>query len=1736
MERKDTVMRRRTAGKLPVVILLLILLISCRGRVVYAQDGSFGTCIHTEALLSVEKISDSGMPEVMCIPEASPPEGRERAHGAPDTAEVSEKEEPDSEKPGTTPMSEKSEPDSEKPDAARTPSEKNAAEREGAAAEEASATENRTAAEEAPSTENRTTAEEAPSTENRTAAEEEPSTENRTAALEETPRKSMRRAVVPQTSESERLELKLTLEAPERVRMYDRLPVTVRLTCGGEDYTDRLLGAGQPASIDFVIKTENAEVKINSKALDCESGRACHQYNIPINEENFNIFLPNRTYTVCATLCMEEAREDVSYCCNSDTVRVVLQERAAKLQLSGCVEEGYDYRTCFGADKAIRLPVDIRDAADAGSPDKEVCSGELSKIRFTMQDYDSNVMEAESDTGMSAGDSVTFTVRGVGTTWVTVNAFGSSVYAVASERIRIVVRNSPLFEEDFVIWHMPEGSQKAVCHSFEQWQNILAEQRNWVSGTVTIALSDTGRKYYDVLAESRQSGDKSDTIVINEGAPRTYCFWAEHTERNASTREAENGTRTFTVGIDSEAPVISAFDVDGNYFAPTKTETEQYYAQDFVLTGSFADSGSGVRAIEYTTDYRAAEGAVEWTPAQITGSTGTETSFCVTLENGSYRAIAVRARDYAGNVSAPCFVKNEKGAFIRIVVDDTVPVLQVCATAGGVPYTGEGERWTNAGVCYRLSSRAISDSPAGIYRYEYAYETIRAAVSKDTRDENTREWETLYPEDDGDGLLRVGFAEQTNRNGYYLFQAVSRSGVRSETPARERILLQQSLAALKEHIQTQTRGGRKNEWYNKASGVPMIEFVYPEYDSGVESGEYAAPITLYYRLYEKEQTGTTLWREGNATIGVTDARRHTGDGFIVTREALERLRIDFEYDRATGYARDGIYALEYWIGDKAGNLSEKKRFTYKIDTHEPTSLTVTVDGEVMGLGSADAVVYERFYAGSVTGSASAEYGVSGKASLKVAQAGTAGNWDGAYEDGEGFVINPCTRCVLCVAAEDGAGNVAEIRTRGIVVDDKSPVGTGQQGQTVQLLQGANENGFYNRDVAIKVSLEDAPDGEHCAGLMRAACAVGRDGESAVQETELFSFAGELPTDAQINEASRFAVTQIVDAKANEGNEACVRVTATDRCGNTTVSTQTLKIDVTSPEVSVMFDNEDAQNGRYYNRPRTALIHIRELNFDPARVEIHATRDGSDITPAVAWRSEDSEHYAELLFAEDGDYTLSVSCTDLADNRSEEIITPPFTIDRTRPRVSVRLMGNDTGVTNGNYFRTWVTAEISVTERNFDSEAFVIKTDASAKSGTWRQNGDTHTLALVFDGDGNHTLETEYTDCAGNPMEPLEPAVFVIDTIAPEICISGVADESANAGEVIPVITIRDANMDAEAVSIAVETGRGGRVQLREDIVERSAQEYACTLSDMTEQADDIYYLTVCAADRAGNKSERSLRFSLNRRGSAYDLSAIRGLLEAYYSTYEALEDIKITEMNVDEVEECRFQLSRNGRILPQIAPSCVEQSGSERLGYTYVYTIAKENFAQEGTYRLGIRSRDRAGNEVNNSLDANGEEIRFVVDNTAPKVFFDGVESGMLYDEKEHIVNVMVTDNFALDEAELTLVNDRGETLRRWEYLDLVEQAGEVVSITIPECKRELSLRFRVRDAAGNEAVAAQGAAPCDFLVTTDKWVQLTRKPAKTRIGRILTGVAAAAGVIALFSAFVLYYRRHKLKSISEKA
>ena len=217
-------------------------------------------------------------------------------------------------------------------------------------------------------------------------------------------------------------------------------------------------------------------------------------------------------------------------------------------------------------------------------------------------------------------------------------------------------------------------------------------------------------------------------------------------------------------------------------------------------------------------------------------------------------------------------------------------------------------------------------------------------------------------------------------------------------------------------------------------------------------------------------------------------------------------------------------------------------------------------------------------------------------------------------------------------------------------------------------------------------------------------------------------------------------------------------------------------------------------------------------------------------------------------------------------------------------------------------------------------------------------------------------------------------------------------------------------------------------------------------------------------------------------------------------------------MNVDRIEKFSLYVSRNGILIPtelvenrgqlRDGEICyqVKELGNEQTGYTYIYTLYRENFSTEGAYNIVFYSKDTAGNEVSSTLEDKEAGISFFIDDTAPQAVFDGIESGGIYDVSRRQVNVLFTDNTRLEEAKLHLTNDKGEEINSWDYMEQTLQT-QPLTVEIKEYAGGQVLSYSAVDAAGNEL-----RVDMDFVITTNPWIRLTRS---LPIAKILTVLAA---------------------------
>ena len=335
------------------------------------------------------------------------------------------------------------------------------------------------------------------------------------------------------------------------------------------------------------------------------------------------------------------------------------------------------------------------------------------------------------------------------------------------------------------------------------------------------------------------------------------------------------------------------------------------------------------------------------------------------------------------------------------------------------------------------------------------------------------------------------------------------------------------------------------------------------------------------------------------------------------------------------------------------------------------------------------------------------------------------------------------------------------------------------------------------------------------------------------------------------------------------NDLVLEVVAKDNAGHESSARYEFAIDVTAPIIEVAFDNNDAQNEKYFPKPRTARIRVTERNFDPARIQIatngsiggwarlssaagadggrtrygfgadaNSSQGGSDRgTDGESGRSSfsgengfpsgeaaalmnsangDSDVWTCLVyFAEDAAYTLAVSGEDRAGNPAKPTLyygTAPweFVIDQTPPAVKMIFAGGE--VQNGKYCRTDRKLSIHVEDSNFAGESDVSVTAGEggiAPQLTFAGNEAT----LAFSSEGSYALSGTVTDLAGNVSETFTVEEFVIDKTAPEVRIEGVDDLSANRTSPTIVLSMRDSHFSVDDFSTFLVGKKSGTMEI-----------------------------------------------------------------------------------------------------------------------------------------------------------------------------------------------------------------------------------------------------------------------------------------------------------------------------------
>ena len=753
----------------------------------------------------------------------------------------------------------------------------------------------------------------------------------------------------------------------------------------------------------------------------------------------------------------------------------------------------------------------------------------------------------------------------------------------------------------------------------------------------------------------------------------------------------------------------------------------------------------------------------------------------------------------------------------------------------------------------------------------------------------------------------------------------------------------------------------------------------------------------------------------------------------------------------------------------------------------------------------------------------------------------------SWKSFNGFDVTVNKQFTVYLKITDNAGNYTYVGTNGLIVDDQHPV-VESVAPEITVTPEKPINGIYKDDVKVSIKVDDPMVSGTYSGLKEITYKVfdraSATPNTPTQEGTLYTFSNSNPKQSELLKTWTGNIT--VKSAKNNSNNIQIVVYAVDNAGNAGDNSQkgssgytVIKIDTTAPVIDISYNNNNADSNTYFKDNRVATIKITERNFNADDVKIKVTKSGSEVKNSLDWKDitgsynlDNSTHTTTITYGADGDYTFAIEYIDLAGNKCTSInfangtvAESKFTIDKTLPTVEVSYDNNS--AQNSNYYKESRTATIVITEHNFNTDRVDVTMTATddgvektvPKLNGWTSNGYRHTATINYTDDAKYTFDIAFKDMAGNDAADFANQTFYVDKTVPSLEITGVKDKSANSGDVIPVVTYTDTNFDDSQVNITLVGANRKDVALLGNYSDiHNGKVFTFDNFAKEKDIDDIYTLYATLTDKAGNTSKKSINFSVNRFGSTYVLSDETATLNGSYAKTPI--DIMLSEINANELKNIKITLFKNDKtiVLEEGTDYRIDVVGGDGQWYQYKYTIFKENFEEDGVYRLTIYSEDAAGNVAENTLDTKETELGFGIDKTPPTINVNNLESNKTYALERLKVQMTVDDNLKLDSVVVYL---DGEECQKWTGEDLEKIVTDNENFTFDVSGNSTgahTVKILATDSAGNESIEEIN----DFYVTTNIFVRYYNN--KPLFFGSIAGVIVVVGLIV----FLVVFKRRK--------
>lgn len=442
----------------------------------------------------------------------------------------------------------------------------------------------------------------------------------------------------------------------------------------------------------------------------------------------------------------------------------------------------------------------------------------------------------------------------------------------------------------------------------------------------------------------------------------------------------------------------------------------------------------------------------------------------------------------------------------------------------------------------------------------------------------------------------------------------------------------------------------------------------------------------------------------------------------------------------------------------------------------------------------------------------------------------------------------------------------------------------------------------------------------------------------------------------------------------DGDYSNLTVTTMDKAGNvakTVVSNDSFTIDNQKPTMTITYDNNNAKSGSYYGEARTATITVNEHNFAPEDITVDARKDGTPISIS-GWSGSGDTHVATVSFNADGNYTISASCKDRANNQGNIIETQAFTVDLTKPEVVIE------GVTNGTSYTGSVLPVVKVTDTNYDENGVVV-TLVGGKNGVRETgfskssiaNGQTYSfydLERTQKSDDIYKLTVKAVDKAGH--ETTQTVSYRVNRFGSVYSLSNELESAVKSyyAAASDKFAIYEQNVDEVKKSMVsytidneivnLEEGKDYTVRHSEDKAGWNQYEYILSKDSFSKEG--VYTVSVSSEDSVGNISDNKskgvdMEFCIDNTAP---VCIVSGVEEGQKIERDASANIGIEAY--DNIMFATMKVELNGE---QIKSEADLQDG--KLSFTVSPT--------SGEQTLKVTCYDAAGNEKI-------EEVHFTFD------------------------------------------------------------------------------------------------------------------------------------------------------------